>query len=63
MAKGDLKEYRYISFDMVDRNGPAGVYLHCSVAWTVDGWTRVRAVNSYHHLMMMMIWCLMSLST
>ena len=44
-VKEDLKEYGYISFDMVDRNGWAGIYLHCSQAWTVDGWTRVRAVN------------------
>ena len=36
-VKGDLKEYGYISFDMVDRHGPAGIYLHCSEAWAVDG--------------------------
>ena len=32
-------------------------------AWTVDDWTWVRAVHLNHHLMMMVIWCLMSFST
>ena len=36
-VKGDLKDYGYISFDMVDRHRPAGIYLHYSEAWTVDG--------------------------
>ena len=29
----------------------------------VDDWTRVRTVHSNQHLMMMVTWCLMSLST
>ena len=32
-------------------------------AWTADDWTRVRTVHLNHHLMMMVTWCLMSLST
>ena len=28
-----------------------------------DDWTRVRAVHLDHHLMVLVIWCLMSLST
>ena len=36
-VKGDLKEYGYISFDMVDSHRSAGIYLHCSEDWTVDG--------------------------
>ena len=48
---------------MGDRNGPAGMYLHGLEAWTVDDWTRVRAVHLNRLLMMMVIWCLMSLST
>ena len=37
------------------------IYTAWIEAWTVD-WTRVRAVHLNHHLMMMVIWCLMWLS-
>ena len=39
------------------------IYTAQIEAWTVDDWTRVRAVHSNHHLMMTVTWCLMSLST
>ena len=32
-------------------------------AWTADDWTRVWTVHLNHHLMMMVTWCFMSLST
>ena len=64
--KGGLKEYGYISFDMGGRNGQAERYLHSRIEASAvdhDDWTRVRAVHLNHHLMMLVIWCLMSLST
>ena len=39
------------------------IYTAWIEAWTADDWTRVRAVHFNHHLLMMVIWCLMSLST
>ena len=59
--KGDHKEYGYISFDMRDRL--KCIYTVWIKAWTVDDWIRVRAVHLNHHLMRLVIWCLMSLST
>ena len=63
--KGGFKEYGYISFDTGGRNGQAEMYTSQIDAWAVDhdDWTRVRAVHLNHHLMMLVIWCLMSLST
>ena len=42
-----------------------GIYTSRIEALTVshDDWTRVRAVHLNHHLMMLVIWCLMSFST
>ena len=39
------------------------IYTARIEAWTVDDWTRVRAVHLNHYLMMMVTWCLMSIST
>ena len=39
------------------------IYTARIEAWAVDDWTRVSAVHLNHHLMMMVIWCLMSIST
>ena len=39
------------------------IYTARIEALMIDGWPRVRAVNLIHRLMMMVIWCLMFLST
>ena len=56
--KGGLKEYGYISFVMGGRNRRLkGIYTSRIEASAVshDDWTRVRAVQLNHHLMMLVI--------
>ena len=39
------------------------IYTAWIEAWMIDDWTRVRTVHLNHHLMMMVTWYFMSLST
>ena len=39
------------------------IYTAQIEAWRVDDWTRVSVVLLNHHLMMMVIWCLIFIST